>query len=97
MCEKRAKLAAASQKLPVPVVRTMNSQKSPWMVNISDLAVYIDSRYERYRKTWEKVQMRFQAIQITTGLLIPETIKTKLEYSLYIQPSFCRQALLSHA
>ena len=29
MCEKRAKLAAASQKLPVPVVRTMNSQKSP--------------------------------------------------------------------
>ena len=49
-------LAAASQKLPVPVVRTMNSQKSPWMVKLSDLAVYIDAQHERYRKTWEKVQ-----------------------------------------
>ena len=56
MCEKRAKLAAASQKLPVPVVRTMNSQKSPWMVKLSDLAVYIDAQHEQYRKTWEKVQ-----------------------------------------
>ena len=56
MPEKRAKLAAASQKLPVPVVRTMNSQKSPWMVKLSDLAVYIDAQHERYRKTWEKVQ-----------------------------------------
>ena len=56
LCDKRAKVAAASQLLPVPVLRTMDSQKSPMMIKISDLAAYIDARHERYQKTWEKVQ-----------------------------------------
>ena len=56
LCEKRAKFAAVSQKLPVPVVRTMDSQKSPLMIKLSDLATYIDSRHERYQETWEKVR-----------------------------------------
>ena len=56
LCEKRAKVAAVSQKLPVPVVRTMDSQKSPLMVKLSDLAAYIDARHELYEDTWEKVR-----------------------------------------
>ena len=56
LCERKAKEAAASQKLPVPVLRMTESRKSPMMIKLSDLADYLDSRHEEYTKTWEKVK-----------------------------------------
>lgn len=56
LCEKKAKEAAASQRLPVPVVRMTASRKSPMMIKLSDLAEYLDSRHEEYTNTWEKVK-----------------------------------------
>lgn len=37
-----AKRKAAKQELPFPVIRLGEKQKASWMVNVSDLAVYID-------------------------------------------------------
>lgn len=37
------KLASAGQ-LELPVFRTQNSQKSPWLVSIEDLAEFLDKR-----------------------------------------------------
>ena len=56
LSERKAKMAAAAQELPVPVVRVTASKKSPMMVKLSDLAAYLDSRHETYSNTWEKVQ-----------------------------------------
>ncbi|UYM16227.1 pyocin activator PrtN family protein [Endozoicomonas euniceicola] len=56
LCEKKAKAAAASQILPVPVVRMTQSRKSPMLVKLSDLAEYLDSRHMTYTDTWEKVK-----------------------------------------
>lgn len=39
-----AKRKAVKQELPFPVVRLGEKQKATWMVNISDLAVYIDKQ-----------------------------------------------------
>ncbi|MCW7553285.1 pyocin activator PrtN family protein [Endozoicomonas gorgoniicola] len=56
LCEKKAKAAAASQQLPVPVVRLTESRKSPMMIRLSDLASFLDSRHQTYSSTWEKVR-----------------------------------------
>ncbi|WP_423226864.1 pyocin activator PrtN family protein [Parendozoicomonas haliclonae] len=56
LCSKRAKSAAAAQELPVPVVRLSDSKKSPYMVKLSDLARYLDSRHELYAEDWRKVR-----------------------------------------
>ncbi|WP_211828703.1 pyocin activator PrtN family protein [Kistimonas asteriae] len=56
LCEKKAKVAAASQQLPVPVMRMTESRKSPLMVRLSDLAQYLDSRHQTYTDAWEKVK-----------------------------------------
>lgn len=39
-----AKRKAVKQELPFPVVRLGEKQKSSWMVNLSDLAAYIDKQ-----------------------------------------------------
>lgn len=46
---------AGLQQLPFPVHR-MGSQKSPWMVFITDLADYIDAQREDARALWEKMR-----------------------------------------
>jgi hypothetical protein len=49
-----AKRQAASQALPFPVYRA-GSQKSPWMVRVSDLAEYLDKCRENAKREWEAV------------------------------------------
>lgn len=44
-----ARLAAAND-IPFPVFRLRNSNKSPWMVKIDDLAEYIDRTAAQARK-----------------------------------------------
>ncbi|WP_151731836.1 pyocin activator PrtN family protein [Acinetobacter ursingii] len=39
-----AKRKALKQELPFPVIRLGDNQKAPWMVNLADLAVYIDQQ-----------------------------------------------------
>lgn len=39
-----AKRKAVKQELPFPVVRLGEKQKATWMVNLADLAVYIDKQ-----------------------------------------------------
>lgn len=39
-----AKRKALKQELPFPVIRMGEKQKASWMVNVSDLAAYIDQQ-----------------------------------------------------
>lgn len=39
-----AKNYAKAGRLPVPAYRTCNSNKAPWLVNVSDLAQYMDKQ-----------------------------------------------------
>ena len=52
---KAAKERALNQQLPVPVFRMTNSQKSPWLIHINDLAAYIDSQAELARKDFKNL------------------------------------------
>lgn len=47
----RACRLAARQKLPFPVIRTAG-QKSPWMVQVEDLAKYLDKMREEAAEKW---------------------------------------------
>lgn len=49
-----AKQKAKAGLLPIPVFRLGESQKLPWVVKISDLAVFIDNTYEKARIEWEQ-------------------------------------------
>ncbi|WP_422139953.1 pyocin activator PrtN family protein [Endozoicomonas sp. ALC020] len=52
----KAKQLAARGELPIPVMRGSHSQKSPYLVKVSDLASYLDEQYANYRDDWEKVR-----------------------------------------
>lgn len=52
MDERMWKRAASMQQLPFPVFR-VGSQKSPWMVSVSELALYLDKREADARKDWK--------------------------------------------
>ena len=39
-------------------MRGSDSQKSPYLVKVSDLANYLDSRYSVYRKDWDTMKGR---------------------------------------
>ncbi len=56
LCAKKAKQAAVSQQLPVPVVRMSDSRKAPYMVRLKDLAEYLDNRHQMYSDTWEMIK-----------------------------------------
>ncbi len=47
-----AKQRAKSGTLPVPAFRLGKSQKLPWLVNIGDLAAFIDRNHEEAKKEW---------------------------------------------
>jgi hypothetical protein len=49
-----AKRHAALQKLPVPVFRG-GSQKSCWLVNVNDLAKYLDDLSEKARRDHQRL------------------------------------------
>lgn len=46
-----AKRQAALQKLPLPCYRA-GSQKSPWLVRITDLADFLDKQREQAKRDW---------------------------------------------
>ena len=48
-----AKLRAKAGVLPIPAFRLGTSQKLPWMVNISDLAIFIDKAHDEARRAWD--------------------------------------------
>lgn len=52
---------ACRQALPVPAYQP-GSQKAPWMVDVRDLAAYIDAQRDKARKDWERVQGRREAM-----------------------------------
>lgn len=47
----RAKRDAAAQRLPFPVYRA-GSQKSPWLVRVTDLADYLDRERNEAARDW---------------------------------------------
>jgi hypothetical protein len=47
---------AADGKLDIPTFRTRESQKSPRMVHLSDLAEFIDNHWKPAKKTYNKVK-----------------------------------------
>ncbi len=52
-----ARRKANNCELPFPVVRLSKSQKSPYVVHISELASYIDRLAEHASARWEKFQL----------------------------------------
>lgn len=56
MGKKRAETLAKVQKLPFPVHR-LGTQRSPWMVNLIDLAAYIDEKRDEARREWEQMNV----------------------------------------
>ncbi|MDG6099722.1 hypothetical protein EXU34_19880 [Alteromonas sp. ZYF713] len=51
-----AKRRAAEGALPFPVTRLVDSQKSPWMVRISALAMFIEQKCQADFNEWSKAQ-----------------------------------------
>lgn len=49
---------AARCELPFPAYRPGGTQKSPWLVRLSDLAEWLDQQAEKARKEWGKVNGR---------------------------------------
>ena len=54
MTEIEVKKRAALNKLPIPTFPTRDSQKSPRMVHLSDLATYIDQQREVATAEWHR-------------------------------------------
>ncbi|WP_299805882.1 pyocin activator PrtN family protein [uncultured Shewanella sp.] len=54
MSIKTANRKANASELPLPAVRLSDSQKSPYMVSIQDLALYIEDRCTEARIEWGK-------------------------------------------
>lgn len=48
---------AALNRLPVPTFRCTDSQKSPLLVHVEDLAALLDARRTRQRSEWGKSQV----------------------------------------
>ncbi|MCT7942419.1 pyocin activator PrtN family protein [Shewanella holmiensis] len=50
LSEATAKNYAAAGKLPIPAFRAGKSNKSTWMVNVTDLAEYLDQLRDQAKK-----------------------------------------------
>lgn len=50
-----AKRRANVQSLPFPVFRADNSKKSPWLVNLADLAAWLEKSQAEAARDWQKV------------------------------------------
>jgi|TARA_B110001469_G_scaffold106271_1_gene106025 hypothetical protein len=46
---------ASEYSLPVPTFRMRDSQKSPRLIHIKDLAEYIDRQHQEAKETWIRV------------------------------------------
>jgi len=54
---RRARVLASLHQLPFPTFRLTPSQKSPLMVQISDLAAHIDAQHKQATSAWENSQV----------------------------------------
>jgi len=45
---------ARSGQLPFPAFRAEQSQKAPWLVNINDLAAYLDKERDKANNDWQQ-------------------------------------------
>lgn len=52
LSEREWKRRASLQQFPFPVFRPEKSQKSPWMVNVNELAAYLDKQAAEAAKDW---------------------------------------------
>ena len=52
---KTAEQKAKSASLPVPTFKVRDSERSPTMVNISDLGAFLEERYQQGREDWQRV------------------------------------------
>lgn len=59
----KAKRMAAARTFPVPAYRAGESQKSTWLVRLSDLAEYLDGRRAIAKEEWALVQGHKSATQ----------------------------------
>lgn len=57
LSRRQAYAQARRQALPFPVYRA-GSNKSPWMVRITDLATYLDTQRAAARAEWEAINGR---------------------------------------
>lgn len=57
LAPRAAMAAAALNKLPVPTFRLRESQKSPLMVHVRDLAEHIENMRDRATEHWERSQV----------------------------------------
>lgn len=62
ICEKyfglkkhRARIMANRHQLPIPVFRAVDSQKSPLLVNIADLAEHLDKMHARAKQEYLEI------------------------------------------
>jgi len=55
---KTAENQAKACTLPFPTLKLRNSERSPTMVKVEDLAAHIDKQYEESNKEWRSVQAR---------------------------------------
>ncbi|MDE1210809.1 pyocin activator PrtN family protein [Vibrio aestuarianus] len=52
---KTAEQRAKACDFPVPTFKLRDSERSPTLIKIEDLAAYIDQRYEDARNDWQSV------------------------------------------
>lgn len=52
---KTAEQKAKAGTLPFPTFKIRDSERSPTMVNVTDLGAYLQSRYEQGRTEWQSV------------------------------------------
>ena len=55
---KKAESQAKACTSPFPTLKLRNSERSPTMVKIEDLAAHIDKKYAESQKLWHSVQTR---------------------------------------
>lgn len=53
---KTAESKAKACTLPFPTLKLRNSERSPTMVKVEDLAAHIEKKYEESQKEWQSVQ-----------------------------------------
>ncbi|MBQ4844396.1 pyocin activator PrtN family protein [Pseudoalteromonas sp. MMG005] len=50
-----AQQKANAGEFPVPTFKALDSERSPMLVNIADLAEYLEKRYKEGRNEWQQV------------------------------------------
>ncbi|MFT5788039.1 pyocin activator PrtN family protein [Shewanella sp. GutDb-MelDb] len=57
---KTAEQKAKAQDLPIPTFKLRDSERSPSLVNVADLATYVEQRYRESKSDWDIIQQAKQ-------------------------------------